>query len=64
MNKKNKVTLEMTLEEASAVMLALYDAQKGYANGPTTPERVFNLREIMTNLDDSMEKYVLDNKTS
>ena len=54
----------MTLEEASAVMLALYDAQKGYANGPTTPERVFNLREIMTNLDDSMEKYVLDNKTS
>ena len=55
---KKKVVLEMTLEEASAALLALIDAQKGYTDGPTIPERIFNLREVIVNLDEAMEKYI------
>jgi hypothetical protein len=54
----NKVVLEMTLEEASSVILALIEAQKGYTDGPAIPERILNLRQIITNLDKSMEDYV------
>ena len=48
----------MTLEEASSVILALIEAQKGYTDGPAIPERILNLRQIITNLDKSMEDYV------
>jgi hypothetical protein len=54
----NKVILEMTLEEASSVILALIEAQKGYTDGPAIPERILNLRQIITNLDKSMEDCV------
>lgn len=50
-----KVVLEMSLEEAGAVMLSLIDSQKGYTNGSSIPDRIFNLREVITNLDVAME---------
>ena len=53
-----KVTLEMSLEEAGAVILALVDSQKGYTDGPSIPDRIFNLREVITNLDAAMEDAV------
>jgi hypothetical protein len=55
---KNKVVLEMTLEEASAVLLALIDDQKGYTDGPAIPNRILNLRKVIVNLDESMENCV------
>ena len=48
----------MTLEESGFVLLALVDAQKGYTDGPAIPERIFNLREVITNLDEAMENYI------
>ena len=53
-----KVVLEMSLEEAGVVLMSLVDAQKGYTDGPAIPERIFNLREVITNLDASMEEAV------
>ena len=53
-----KVVLEMSLEEAGVVLLSLVDAQKGYTDGPAIPERIFNLREVITNLDAAMEDAV------
>ena len=53
-----KVVLEMSLEEAGAVMLSLIDSQKGYTNGSSIPDRIFNFREVITNLDAAMEDVV------
>lgn len=48
----------MTFEEAAAVMLALVEAQTGYSDGPATPERILNLREVIQNLDAATENAV------
>lgn len=53
-----KVILEMSLEESGVVLMALVDAQKGYTDGHAIPERIFNLREVITNLDAAMEDAV------
>lgn len=53
-----KVVIEMTFEEAAAVMLALVEAQTGYSDGPATPERILNLREVIQNLDAATENAV------
>lgn len=53
-----KVILEMSLEEAGIVLMSLIEAQKDYTNGPAIPERIFNLREVITNLDAAMEDAV------
>lgn len=53
-----RVVLEMSLEEAGVVLMSLVDAQKGYTDGPSIPDRIFNLREVITNLDAAMEDAV------
>lgn len=53
-----KVILEMSIEESAIVLMALVDAQKGYTDGPAIPERIFNLREVIANLDSAMEDVV------
>ena len=53
-----KVVLEMSLEEAAVVLMALVDSQKGYTDGPSIPDRIFNLREVIANLDAAMEDAV------
>jgi len=32
--------------------------KKGYTSGPSTPERVFEIREVITDLDDSIEQAI------
>ena len=54
----SKVVLEMTLEESGVVLLALIDAQKGYTDGPSIPDRISNLRGVIANLDAAMETSV------
>ena len=49
-----KVTLEMDVFSAAAVRQVLFDAQKGYTAGPSVPERVFEIREVIVDLDDAI----------
>lgn len=58
MSKKKNVSVKMTIDQAAAVMLALIESQNGYADGPTTPERILNIREVIQNLDSAMEDAV------
>jgi hypothetical protein len=55
---KKKVVLEMTFEESSDVLMALIASQQGYADGPTEPKRISNIREVLLNLDEAMENYI------
>ena len=48
----------MSLDEAAVVLMALVDGQKGYTDGPSIPDRIFNIREVITNLDAAMEDAV------
>ena len=53
----NKVTITMPLRSAAAVRQVLFDAQKGYGQ-EYVPERVFEIREVITDLDDAISKEV------
>jgi len=52
------VTIEMPVRSAAAVRQVLFDAQKGYTTGPSVPERVFEIREVITDLDDAISAVV------
>ena len=58
MTKNKKVVLKMSFEESSDVLMSLIDAQRGYAEGPTEPKRISNIREVLLNLDEAMENYI------
>jgi len=49
-----KVTLKMDVRSAAAVRQVLFDAQKGYSTGASCPERVSEIREVITNLDEAI----------
>jgi len=53
-----KVVLEMSLKESAVVLEALVESQKGYTDGPSIPDRIFHIREVITNLDAAMEDAV------
>jgi len=54
-----KVQLKMDVRAAAAVRQILFESQRGYTNDPVSvPERIFEIREVITNLDDSIEKVV------
>jgi len=53
-----KVTIEMSVRAAAAVRQVLFEAQKGYTTGPSAPERVFEIREVITDLDDAISAVV------
>jgi len=53
-----KVTIEMPVRTAAAVRQVLFDAQKGYSTGDACPERVFEIREVITDLDDAISAVV------
>ena len=38
--------------------MALIESQKGYADGPTEPKRISNIREVLLILDEAMEEYI------
>ena len=51
----SKVTIELDVRSAAAVRQVLFESQKGYtADIATTPTRIFELREVIADLDDSI----------
>jgi hypothetical protein len=52
------VTIEMPVRAAAAVRQVLFDAQKGYSTDSSCPERVFEIREVITDLDDAISSVV------
>jgi len=48
----------MSVRAAAAVRQVLFDAQKGYSTDTTCPERVFEIREVITDLDDAITAVV------
>jgi len=56
----SKVTIEIPLRAAAAVRQVLFDSQKGYGT-EYVPERIFEIREVITDLDDSITQ-VLENE--
>ena len=54
------VTLNLSTYQAAVVRQVLFEAQKGYAYGPSTPERVFEIREVVTDLDDAIGEALKD----
>lgn len=53
-----KVSIEMSTYQAAVVRQVLFEAQKGYSYGPSAPERVFEIREVITDLDDAIGQVV------
>ena len=53
-----EVTVSMSVYQAAAVRQVLFDAQKGYTYSDACPQRVFEIREAITNLDDSISSVV------
>ena len=58
----SKVSVTMSIRSAAAVREVLFEAQKGYGS-EYVPERVFELREVITDLDDAISQ-VLENETA
>jgi hypothetical protein len=55
----SKVKLEMDVRSAAAVRQVLFEAQKGYtSNIETTPIRIFELREVIADLDDVISQVI------
>jgi hypothetical protein len=54
-----KVTLEMDVHSAAEVRRILFEAQKGYTyEVQSVPNRIFNVREVITDLDDAISQVV------
>ena len=51
----------MPVRAAAAVRQVLFDAQKGYTTSSAVPERVFEIREVITDLDDAITSVVESN---
>jgi hypothetical protein len=59
MTKNNKVKLEMNVRSAAAVRQVLFEAQQGYTTDVNTiPPRIFEIREVIADLDDSISQIV------
>lgn len=55
----SKVNLELDVRSAAAVRQVLFEAQKGYTiDIETTPIRIFELREVIADLDDAISQVV------
>lgn len=59
MTKQKQVTIKMNLRSAAAVRQILFEAQKGYTTDVNTvPPRIFDIREVITDLDDVIENTI------
>lgn len=55
----SKVKLEMDVRSAAAVRQVLFDSQRGYTTDVNTvPPRIFDIREVITDLDDAISQIV------
>jgi hypothetical protein len=56
MTKEKQVTISMDVRSAAAVRQVLFESQKGYTyDVATVPPRIFEIREVISNLDNSIE---------
>ena len=54
-----KVKLELDVRSAAVVRQVLFESQKGYTtNIDTTPTRIFEIREVIADLDDAISQVV------
>ena len=53
----SKVSIELDVRSAAAVRQVLFEAQKDYGT-EYVPERVFEIREVITDLDDAISEQV------
>ena len=53
-----KVTIEMSAYQAAAVRQSLFWDTRNYTYGEACPERVFEIREVITDLDAAIESAV------
>ena len=54
-----KVTLKLDVRSAAEVRQILFESQKGYTyDVESVPERIFNVREVITDLDDAISQVV------
>ena len=53
-----QVSISMSVYQAAAVRQVLFDAQKNYTYGDACPQRVFEIREVITDLDDAISSVV------
>jgi hypothetical protein len=54
-----KVTVKMDVHVAATIRQILFEAQKGYTyDVGSVPQRIFNVREVINDLDDAIEKVV------
>lgn len=59
MTKQKQVTIKMDVRAAAAVRQVLYESQKGYTTDVVSvPPRIFEIREVITNLDDAIGQVV------
>ena len=55
----SKVSIELDVRSAAAVRHVLFEAQKGYTSDiVSTPPRIFELREVIADLDDAISQVV------
>ena len=55
----SKVSIEMDVRSAAADRQVLFEAQKGYTSDiVSTPPRIFELREVIADLDDAISQVV------
>ena len=51
----------MDVRSAAAIRQVLFDSQQGYTNDiETTPIRIFEIREVIADLDDAISQIVGD----
>ena len=54
-----KVTIELDVRSAAAVRQVLFESQRGYTTDiNTTPTRIFEIREVIADLDDAISQVV------
>lgn len=52
----SKVTLKVSKETAADVLAILQEHQSGYCSTNHVPERIVRIRELITDLEDSLNK--------
>ena len=59
MTKEKQVTLKLDVRAAAVVRQVLFESQVGYTNDiTTTPTRIFEIREVIADLDDAIGQAV------
>ena len=59
MTKAKQVTVKMDVHTAAAVRQILFESQVGYTSDIlSVPSRIFNVREVIADLDDAISSVV------